>query len=346
VGVIAVAGTLGLATLGTGASASMAAHHVARPPARPDALTHAGQNAAVSDPVVAFTQELQKNTKQFCDAPNANPCDGAYNGGGNAQDFGTIDRVPGKFSNGGFGNYAPSTPALTGTWMALVSGDQDINQGTGCPGTAPEQCTGPYAFFGDGSESGVALAVPYVLPAVHLAGAVRRTVHRPLLGDHAVIDLRHDVGSYGRPHHGAVGEGHRRWHPAVGTAGPVLVAPEPEQVVKRVVLQVDHHDMPDRGLGGRPGTLAEGTQRVLRRACCARPYPRLGSRPCLGSRQNPAPARHNVIVKATKRNLRRLVRMLTGTCLLIMPRSNTCPPWALYRGGLFSKLRAGHWPSA
>ena len=72
-----------LATLGTGASASMAAHHVARPPARPHALIHAGQNAA-SDPVVAFTQEFQKNTMQFCDDPNANPCDCAYNGGGNA----------------------------------------------------------------------------------------------------------------------------------------------------------------------------------------------------------------------------------------------------------------------
>jgi hypothetical protein len=37
--------------------------------------------------------------------------------------------------------------------MALVSGDQDVNQGTGCPGTVVEECTGPYALFGDGNEN-------------------------------------------------------------------------------------------------------------------------------------------------------------------------------------------------
>jgi len=192
-GAVAVAGTLGLATLGTGASASMAAHHVARPPARPHALIRAGQNAAASDPVVTFTQEFQKNTKQFCDDPSANPCDGAYNGGGNAQDFGTIDRVPGKFSNGGFGNYAPSTPALTGTWMALVSGDQDINQGTGCPGTAPEQCTGPYAFFGDGSENGYPASGFTVTSDLYLSPATAS--NGSLVDDD--VEINTSTGAYG-----------------------------------------------------------------------------------------------------------------------------------------------------
>jgi hypothetical protein len=193
VGVVTVAGTLGLATLGTGASASMAAHHVARPPARPHALIHAGRNAAASDPVVAFTQEFQKNTKQFCDNPSANPCDGAYNGGGNAQDYGTIDRVPGKFSNGGFGNYAPSTHAQVGNWMALVSGDQDINQGTGCPGTATEECTGPYALFGDGSENAYPASGFTVTSDLYLSPA---TASNGALVDDDV-EINTNTGAYG-----------------------------------------------------------------------------------------------------------------------------------------------------
>jgi hypothetical protein len=111
--------------------------------------------------VTAFTQEFGTNTTPFCPAaatlptgPNP-PCDGAAN------DFGTIDRVPSKFSNGGSGNYAPSTRALVGGWMALVSGTTDVNQGKGCPGTGTEQCTGPYALFG----TGAALGAENVFPA-------------------------------------------------------------------------------------------------------------------------------------------------------------------------------------
>jgi hypothetical protein len=152
IGVITVAATAGMAILSSGASATMAAHHTARPPARPHVASHAVR-ADTSDPVVAFTQEFQNNDHQFCDSPSSQPCDGNYNGGGANQDYGTIDRVPGHFSNGGYGNYAPSTPALDGNWMALVSGDEDINQGTGCPGQAVEECTGPYALFGDGAEN-------------------------------------------------------------------------------------------------------------------------------------------------------------------------------------------------
>jgi hypothetical protein len=152
VGAVAIAGTMGLMTIGTGASASLAGHHATHRPARPDAHVRAAQNADTSDPVVAFVQRFRHNDSQFCPTSAGNPpCDG--NGG--AGDYGTIDRVLGGFSNGGYGNYAPSTPALTGSqgWMALVSGTQDINQGTGCPGTAVEECTGPYAFFGDGGEN-------------------------------------------------------------------------------------------------------------------------------------------------------------------------------------------------
>jgi hypothetical protein len=105
--------------------------------------------------VTAFTQEFGTNTTPFCPASLNPPCDG--NGG--AGDFGTIDRVPSGFSNGGFGNYAPSTKALVGSSMALVSGTQDGNQGAGCAGTTPtsnpgEACTGPFALFGTGAAAG------------------------------------------------------------------------------------------------------------------------------------------------------------------------------------------------
>jgi hypothetical protein len=129
--------------------------------ARPHALIERGSNAAVTAvPVTAFHQEFASNTVYFCDSapPPAQqnaPCDG----NGSAGDYGTIDRVESHFSNGGFGNYAPSTPALTGDWMAVVSGTGDGNQGMGCPGTTPtanpgEACTGPYALFGTGTAAG------------------------------------------------------------------------------------------------------------------------------------------------------------------------------------------------
>ena len=50
-----------------------------------------------------------------------------------AGDFGTIDAaIPSGFSNGGFGNYAPGTPALFKGHMALISGTTQANQGLGC----------------------------------------------------------------------------------------------------------------------------------------------------------------------------------------------------------------------
>ncbi len=101
-----------------------------------------------------FVQEFTTNKSQFCPAHSGNaPCNGA------PDDYGTIDRVLSRFSNGGYGNYAPSTPALTGTWMAVVSGTGDGNQGSGCLGTTAtsnpgESCTGPYALFGTGKARG------------------------------------------------------------------------------------------------------------------------------------------------------------------------------------------------
>jgi hypothetical protein len=109
---------------------------------------------------VAQTQEFSANTTGFCTGPPNAPCDGAA-----PNDYGTIDLVPGGFSNGGAGNYAPSTPAFAGTHMAVVSGTSDANQGINCPGTTPtsnpgENCTGPFALFGTGAGQGVENVFP------------------------------------------------------------------------------------------------------------------------------------------------------------------------------------------
>ena len=166
-----IAVTLLSATISTGASASPAVHHQARahavaahkPRAR-QALRN-GSNSAI--PVTAFSQQFTFNTNGFCTGGVNAPCDG--NGG--AGDYGTLDRVPGGFSNGGFGNYAPSTPALfkgntpTG-YFALTDGTGDGNQSAvpgnqaaGCPGTTStsnpgETCTGPFALFGSAPNQG------------------------------------------------------------------------------------------------------------------------------------------------------------------------------------------------
>jgi hypothetical protein len=158
VGAITIAGAaVTLAAFSVGASASTATHGHSVSHARPHAssLRNGATSASTSHLVTAFTQEFGTNTTPFCPAGLNPPCDG----NGVAGHFGTIDRVPSGFSNGGFGNYAPSTKALVDGWMALVSGTQDVNQGAGCPGTTAtsnpgEACTGPFALFGTGAAAG------------------------------------------------------------------------------------------------------------------------------------------------------------------------------------------------
>jgi hypothetical protein len=154
-----IAVTLLSATISTGASASPAVHHQARSHAvavhkpRAGQALRSGSNSAI--PVTAFSQQFTFNTNGFCTgSPNA-PCDG----NGPAGDYGTLDRVAGGFSNGGFGNYAPSTPALFKGFFALTDGTGVGNQGAGCPGTTAtlnpgEACTGPFALFGTAPNQG------------------------------------------------------------------------------------------------------------------------------------------------------------------------------------------------
>jgi hypothetical protein len=108
----------------------------------------------VSYPVTAMNQQFTSGTQFFCPQGSGNaPCDGA------PTDYGTIDRVPSGFSNGGYGNYAPSITALYRGYMARVSGDGDVNQAMGCPTTTAtsnpgENCSGPYALFGVDTAEG------------------------------------------------------------------------------------------------------------------------------------------------------------------------------------------------
>jgi len=163
----AIAASVGLLTMMAVGSGSAGASGHAAVHARPHGPGQARSAlAATAYPVTSMNQQFQTNTSSFCIVGSGNvPCDG--NGG--AGDYGTIDRVLGGFSNGGYGNYAPSTPALyTGsgpTYMALVSGTGDGNQGAGCPGVTPtsnpgETCTGPYALFGTGAAEGAENVFP------------------------------------------------------------------------------------------------------------------------------------------------------------------------------------------
>jgi hypothetical protein len=167
-GTIAVA--LLSATISTGASASPTVHHATRSHAvhvhKPAASKALRNGADTAYPVTGVNQQFTFNTNGFCTGtPNA-PCDG----NGTAGDYGTLDRVPGGFSNGGYGNYAPSTAALfkgnTATgYFALTDGTGVGNQGTGCPGTTStanpgETCTGPFALYGTGAAAGIENVFP------------------------------------------------------------------------------------------------------------------------------------------------------------------------------------------
>jgi hypothetical protein len=199
VGAITIVGTaMTLAAFGAGASASTMAPSHAVTHVRPHALAQrtGATTATTSHPVTAVTQEFGTNTTPFCPTGSGNLlCNGA------SGDYGTIDRVPSGFSNGGSGNYAPSTKALTGSWMALVSGTTDENQGVGCPGTGTEQCSGPYALFGTGASQGVENVFPakgftvtddlYLSPSTVGTG----TATSSLVDDD--VELNNNTGGYG-----------------------------------------------------------------------------------------------------------------------------------------------------
>jgi hypothetical protein len=159
------AGALGVVTTAAlmvastgGASASMTASKHVRPHAA-GVLANAAsaqRKSAKSYPVTPFVQDFQANTSYFCPPKSGNvPCDGKLN-----VDYGTIDRVLSRFSNGGVGNYAPFTKALKGSWMALVSGSGMPNEGNPCPLTTTEACSGPYALFGTGKAQGIENVFP------------------------------------------------------------------------------------------------------------------------------------------------------------------------------------------
>jgi hypothetical protein len=166
-----IAGSAGAVSVGTaavlvaafsaGASASLASHtnaHHVRPGARALAAARTGTSTTTLYHVKPFVQDFSSNLRYFCPPNSGNaPCDGVA-----PNDFGTIDRVLGRYSNGGGGAYAPFTRALHGKWMAVVSGTQTINQGPsqGCPVAGTEACTGPYALFGTGKAMGAENVFP------------------------------------------------------------------------------------------------------------------------------------------------------------------------------------------
>jgi len=147
--ILVAAGVLALGTgVGAlGASAGASVKHVARPHGRHvHGVRAVSESSGAPQPftmrfsTAGSTSSATSYASVFCNQSSG--CDGAVG------DYGTIDRVLSGFSNGGDGNYAPFTSALTGNWFAITSGSQTGNQGQGCPelGTS-EYCSGPYALF-------------------------------------------------------------------------------------------------------------------------------------------------------------------------------------------------------
>ncbi|MGA2211593.1 MAG: hypothetical protein ABSH30_18425 [Acidimicrobiales bacterium] len=152
IGAVAVAATMVLAMAGSGAGANATARTVQH--LRPQGSARSDISAPPGS-ITAFAQEFATNTSYFCPGDGNQPCDGNPNPNPIYSDYGTIDRVSSNYNNGGYGNYAPETAALHGSWMAVVSGDADGNQGVGCPEpSVGEYCTGPYALFGSGASAG------------------------------------------------------------------------------------------------------------------------------------------------------------------------------------------------
>ncbi len=128
-------GAAAFATSG-GAAASAGVWHP-----RPAAQHHSSAAAAAATPVPVTNVD-----NQFHGARPAGWCGTEVcNGKASISTWGTLDTgIPSGFSNSGFGNYAPSTPALFETKMALISGTTMANQGLGCQTPGAEGCTGPY----------------------------------------------------------------------------------------------------------------------------------------------------------------------------------------------------------
>jgi hypothetical protein len=118
----AVATVFGGSAAALAANASTVRPHVA-----------ASTSASTLTPLV---QEFSSNTSPFCPAGSGNvPCDGV------GTDYGTIARTPS--GTGGVPTLAAGEPdyAVTGGSNATA---------TGCPSTASEFCTGPYALYDGG----------------------------------------------------------------------------------------------------------------------------------------------------------------------------------------------------
>jgi hypothetical protein len=198
--VAAVAVATLVATVGAGASVTTHVTkrpHAARRSARARLRGAAGIRMTTTTPypVRQQIQEFGANTTDFCPGPPNNPCDGNPNNG----DYGTIDRVSGGFSNGGFGNYAPSTPAFAGKYMAVVSGDADVNQGAGCPQpNTVEYCTGPFALFGTGAAEGAENVFPStgftVTDDLYLSPSSNQPTGQLVDND---VELNNSSGSFG-----------------------------------------------------------------------------------------------------------------------------------------------------
>jgi hypothetical protein len=119
-------------------SVAQASHRVAPRP-HP---THLSANTNTPGAVTAVNDHFGSSTGGWCTVSSG--CDG--------NSYGTIDRVPSGFTDGGGSSY-PSATSLVGSNMAVVTGTNDVNEGQGCPNlTETEFCTGPYYLPGGGND--------------------------------------------------------------------------------------------------------------------------------------------------------------------------------------------------
>lgn len=129
------AGALALSASTAGAST----HH----PMRPHPVGSSSFSPATTSPVAPVNDQFQAGTGGWCSVSDG--CDGTS--------WGTIDRVPSGFTDGGGGSYGQNVTAVTGSYFAETTGTTDVNQGSGCPDpSVTESCTGPYYLPGGGND--------------------------------------------------------------------------------------------------------------------------------------------------------------------------------------------------